>query len=322
MQPDKSMFRRIRPDDLPPALHSAGSSPSTTPLPLPPASPPRGAIGKPPMPLPTGPDEQTECPCCGEVLDVVTIPNGRKGEPYYVWRLCEKLRMAWSARDAATARRDAETRQADAERALGDPGLARIAHLKLETYNPDLLRVRFGHENPHGLVCDWLEKIRASAEGDYHRGPPVALYLYFPGKGTGKTHLAAGAVNRARGWGRLSVFVEEASYISHAWSAPLKDREQLAALPGDLAWLTAIDDMGQLPPRASDDTNGIEKLWYDVINRRWLRRRWTIFTSNRTPEELYEQATINDATLSRLLQMTRGEVVLVEGDDQRRRRPQ
>ena len=41
-----------------------------------------------------------------------------------------------------------------------------------------------------------------------------------------------------------------------------------------------------------------------------------------TPAEYRAAFRTTDATLSRLLQMTRGEVVLVEGDDQRRRRPQ
>jgi DNA replication protein DnaC len=54
-----------------------------------------------------------------------------------------------------------------------------------------------------------------------------------------------------------------------------------------------------------------------VINRRWLARRWTIVTSNYTLDELEAQGTIDDATASRLRQMTRGEYLYFDGEDQR-----
>lgn len=251
---------------------------------------------------------------------MVAITSGPRPQPFLMWRLCARLRDAWQLRDQAIAAQDMQARQAQAERSLGDPGLARIAHLTLASFDPDLLRVQLGHENPHSYVLDWLRAIEGAAEGDYHRGPPVGLYLYYPGKGTGKTHLAAGATLAARALGKLAVFVEESTYLGAIWAAPFEHRdrpgdtrERLLQLPGDLAWLTAIDDLGQLPPGGE----GASKVWYNVINRRWLRRRWTIFTSNYTLDELRARGTINDATQSRIVQMTRGEYVLVEGDDQR-----
>lgn len=299
--------RRLGPADLP-------LLPPPTPRPPAPRSNPPGATAGRPRPTALG--QYSHCPCCDELTESVAI-NKPNGEPYYIWRICETQRSAWRISDAKIAQMDAERRQALAEQALGDPGLSRIAHLSLDTFEPDRLIVAPDDENPHTLVCDWLEAIRDLREGNYHVGKAVALYLYYDGKGTGKTHLAAGAALRARSWGKLSVFIEEASYLSRSWSVPFEDKEQMVALPGDLAWLTVIDDLGQNPP--GKDPSSVQKVWYDVINRRWLRRGWTIITSNWTMEELANRGTLSEAAYSRLHQMTRGETLLVAGDDQRLR---
>jgi DNA replication protein DnaC len=117
--------------------------------------------------------------------------------------------------------------------------------------------------------------------------------------------------------GKLTVFLEEVSYLERAWAADFADKEQLSMLPGESAWLTVIDDIGQNPP--GRDPRGLQKAWYNVINRRWLKAGWTIITSNKTLEQLMDQGTLSEAAYSRLYQMTRGEVVLMEADDQRLR---
>lgn len=250
------------------------------------------------------------------MLDTVTLRRP-DGAPYYIWRICTRTRQSWQISDTRVAAMDAEQRQTDAERLLGDPGLSRIAHLQLDRFYPERLRVQLGAANPYDAVTTWLDKIRELPTGDYHRGPPPALHLYYPGKGTGKTHLASGAALRARGWGKLAAFIEHTSYLTRSWSAKFEDKERMVALPGDLAWLTVIDDLGQHAP--GRDPSSEQKIWYDLINRRWLRRGWSIITSNKTLDELATQGTLTEATYSRLMQMTRGEVVLVEGDDQRLR---
>ena len=212
---------------------------------------------------------------------------------------------------------DAAKRQAAAEQALGDPGLARIAHFTLASFDPDRLRVQLGYDNPYDRVLDWLASIRDLPSGDYHRGPAVALHLYYPGKGTGKTHLAAGAALHVRALGRLAVFIEEVSYLERCWAADFADKERLSMLPGEQAYLTVIDDLGQNRP--GKDPTGVQKVWYNVINRRWSKCGWTIITSNKTLEELMDQGTLSEAAYSRLYQMTRGEVVLLDADDQRLR---
>jgi hypothetical protein len=258
------------------------------------------------------------CPCCNERQHAVPIRH-YDGSIFFVWNVCQAMQRAWNASDATLAhrRRDLERRQAEAEKVMGDPGLARIAQFALDRFDPDRLRVQFGDDNPLDVVTGWLAAIRDFGHGDYHSGPPVALHLYYAGKGTGKTHLAAGAALAARAMGKLTVFLEEVSYLERAWAADFADKEQLSMLPGESAWLTVIDDIGQNPP--GRDPRGLQKAWYNVINRRWLKAGWTIITSNKTLEQLMDQGTLSEAAYSRLYQMTRGEVVLMEADDQRLR---
>lgn len=227
------------------------------------------------------------------------------------------MQRAWDASDQAVIKNAEAKRQAAAEQALGDPGLARIARFTLASFDPDRLRVVFGSENPYQVVTDWLQAIRDQPSGNYHSGPAVALHLYYPGKGTGKTHLAAGAALATRAMGKLAVFIEEVSYLERCWAADFADKERLSMLPGEQAFLTVIDDLGQNRP--GRDPTGVQKVWYNVINRRWSKCGWTILTSNKTLEQLMDQGTLSEAAYSRLYQMTRGEVVLMDSDDQRLR---
>ena len=258
------------------------------------------------------------CPCCNEQQRAVPIRH-YNGSTFYIWNVCQAMQRQWnaSAQHIAHSRHDLEKRQAEADTTMGDPGLSQIARFNLAKFDPDRLRVAFGDENPLDVVTNWLRAITDLPHGDYHSGPPIALHLYCQGKGTGKTHLAAGAALAARAMGKLTVFLEEVSYLERAWAADFADKEQLSMLPGETAWLTVIDDIGQNPP--GRDPRGLQKAWYNIINRRWLKCGWTIITSNRTLEELMNQRTLSDAAHSRLHQMTRGEVVLMDADDQRLR---
>lgn len=258
------------------------------------------------------------CPCCGEQQHAVPIRH-YNGSTFFVWNVCQAMQRSWNATESQIAHRrsDLEKRQMEAERAMGDPGLSQIARFTLASFDPDRLKVELGDDNPLDVVTSWLAAIRDRARGDYHSGPAVALHLYYPGKGTGKTHLAAGAALAARAMGKLTVFLEEVSYLERSWAADFADKEQLSMLPGETAWLTVLDDIGQNPP--GRDPRGLQKAWYNIINRRWLKCGWTIITTNKTLEQLMDQGTLSEAAYSRLYQMTRGEAVLMEADDQRLR---
>lgn len=120
-------------------------------------------------------------------------------------------------------------------------------------------------------------------------------------------------MNEARQAGRLVAFADETAYIERYWAAPMEEKAKLSALPGERAWLTVLDDLGQ---RESTGP-GLRDAWYDVVNPRWLKRGWTVITSNWTPDELLARGTINEATYSRIVQMTRGQLVTFTGNDQR-----
>jgi DNA replication protein DnaC len=258
------------------------------------------------------------CPCCNEQQHAVPIRH-YNGSTFYIWNVCQAMQRAWNSSDQqlAHSRHDLEKRQLEAEKVMGDSGLSQIARFTLASFDPDRLRVAFGDDNPRDVVTNWLSAIKDLPHGDYHSGPPIALHLYYAGKGTGKTHLAAGAALAARAMQKLTVFLEEVSYLERTWAADFGDKEQLSMLPGETAWLTVLDDIGQNPP--GRDPKGLQKAWYNIINRRWLKAGWTIITSNKTLDELMDQRTLSDAAHSRLRQMTRNEVVLMEADDQRLR---
>lgn len=212
---------------------------------------------------------------------------------------------------------DAYQRQLAQERVAKELGLFRVKDFRIATFDRSWLRTDEAGDHPVDVVTRWLEGIRGNDVGDYHRGAPVAMYFYSDGKGRGKTHLASALAWHAYDWGYLAAFIEETSYLSQYWAAPFEDRDRLQRLIGDRAWLTVIDDLGQTKPAKRDGESGASKAWYDITNRRWLRRGWTIITSNRTLEELADQGTINEATYSRLYQMTRGQMVVFDGADYR-----
>lgn len=159
----------------------------------------------------------------------------------------------------------------------------------------------------------WVDATLDAPVGDYHRGPAVVLYLYSPGKGRGKTHLAAALAGLVHAAGRLVYFADEIGYIERYWAAALEDKAALSQLAGERAFLTVIDDMGQ----RERTTESLRDAWYAVFNPRWLKRGWTIVTSNYTPSELRQRGTINDATLSRLTQMCGGRMLVFQSGDYR-----
>ncbi len=213
--------------------------------------------------------------------------------------------------------RDAQYRQEQAERELGDTGLKRIQHFTLDTFDPDLLVSAAQDTHPLQVATTWLATILRLPHADYHApdSPPAALYFYSPGKGRGKTHLAAALALEARAQGKLVAYLEETSYLERRWSCPITDLEKLTALPGERAWLTVIDDLGQ----RHKPSPAVADAWYAVINRRWLKAGWTIITSNKLPDELVDTGTIGEATYSRLMQLIRTQVIYFDGVDQRLR---
>lgn len=237
-------------------------------------------------------------------------------ETRYFWAECP----CEAERDVARlAKRDAAVRakqQSDAVATLGDDGLGRVAGMTFDAFDPAWL-TSDAASHPLHIARNWLTTVLARASADYRDPacPPACRYFYSPGKGRGKTHLAAAIALACRQVRGPVAWLEEETYLTRLWSCTLEERASVLALPGDKARLTVIDDCGQRQRGSA----AVQDAYYAVLNRRWLARGWTIITSNWTPDELADRQIISEATYSRLTQMTRGEVVFFDGGDYRRR---
>lgn len=250
-----------------------------------------------------------ECPRCESVLQAVEYTNSA-GLTVRYWTECPCLlggaelaaALTAASANAQVAQRvelveDTTDLSAftfdtfDAHRLAGGPGLVAAAGRWLSLIQPHPVAPSFSDDET----------------------PRPCLYFYSAGKGRGKTHLAGAIVNEARNVGRLVAFADEIAYIERYWAAPMEEKAKISALPGERAWLTVLDDLGQ---RESTGP-GLRDAWYDIVNPRWLKRGWMIITSNWTPDELLSRGTINEATYSRIVQMTRGQLITFQGTDQR-----
>lgn len=160
----------------------------------------------------------------------------------------------------------------------------------------------------------WLEQASALSVADRSYADPLCcLFFYSGGKGRGKTHLASAVAMAARALGKTISIVDETGFLESYWAADFDKKQQLTAGPSEKAWLSVFDDMGS----REKTPEGLRDLWYDLIGPRWLKRGFTIVTSNWTLDELAARGTIDDRVYSRLFQMTGGKIVTFDGVDQR-----
>jgi hypothetical protein len=283
--------------------------------------PPRSSVRVSEPRIPLSADDTRACPLgCGRVQETfpIAVPDRLRAavgrDVSYFWRQCPCEEAHREREEAHQQVVNAEHRQRQADDLLGPAGLKRQAEgLTLDRFDPRQL-AGDGEDHPYTAATNWLARITGPATATYTDpdGPPAALYFYSPGPGRGKTHLAAGLAWELRRVRELVCFLHEEAYCSRLWSCGFEKREEVLTLPGERAWLTVLDDLGRLNPGP-----GVQNAWYAVINRRWLRRKWLLITSNFTLDELRDRGTICEATYSRLYQMTRGAYVVFDGADQR-----
>jgi DNA replication protein DnaC len=256
--------------------------------------------------LPLG--TQQECPRCHELIEWRELGTPPRAIRY--WSDCS----CWLAacENAAAISHAAQDHASDyrAEPILSD--VRAYQHFSLETF--DASRLADG-DKLLAIVTGWLAAIQTlPAATAYDTKPRACLFFYSGGKGRGKTHLAAAVALAARAAGKTVAIVDEISYVESYWAATLERKESLSALPAEKAWLTVFDDMGG----RTSTTDGLRDCWYDLIGPRWLKRGWTIVTSNYTLDELAAKGTIDDRVYSRLFQMTGGgQIITFSGADQR-----
>lgn len=236
----------------------------------------------------------------------------------YRWSDCRCINDGQALQAAAVAQAHARLIARDTA-LLGDTGASRIARFTLDQFDPHRLNP-VADIHPYTLTSAWLAAALDQERSDRDRGPPALLWFYSPTKGTGKTHLASACYWEAQRIGKRVAFVEELSYLSRSWNMPFGEaRELLIALPGELAWLTILDDLGRRDPGRSPAST--QNAWNDIVSRRYLATKWTIVTSNYTPDELQQRGTLDDASVSRIYELSRGQIIVFDGVDQRRQEP-
>jgi DNA replication protein DnaC len=173
-------------------------------------------------------------------------------------------------------------------------------------------------QSSYAPARQWLNDIqRQAVVTSYKHGPPAALYFVGP-RGRGKTRAAIELLLAARGWGRTVCIVNERKFLHQLRGVEFgPDYESLVANPGERAWLTVIDDIGKHQHLDDRDAKAVQNAWYGVIDRRYNRRRWTIFTSEKELKELVAAKTIDESLYTRIYEMTRGMALRFDGADLR-----
>ena len=250
---------------------------------------------------------QAECPRCKELIEYRQL--GTPPQAIRYWSDCS----CWLAEcDRVAARNSSAQDHASDYRA--DPIVSDVRayqHFSLDTFDASLL---LGGDKLLLAARRWLEQASALPFADRSYGDPrCCLYFYSGGKGRGKTHLAAAIALEARAASKPISIVDETGFLEAYWAADFERRASLTSGPAERAWLTVFDDMGS----REKTPEGLRDLWYDLIGPRWLKRGWTIVTSNHTLDELASRGTIDDRVYSRLYQMTGGKIITFDGADQR-----
>lgn len=259
-----------------------------------------------------------DCPQCGIPRQLRETPPNAMNRSIRYWSDCacveasraQSIALSENATRALRGSRDESGDAYDVE------SLAAAGAQTLDAYHPEWMADR----GPFDAAVQWLTNINiAHVVSSYRAGPHAALYFRGP-RGRGKTHLAIALLLHARQFGRRVAILNEAKYLHQTRSVDFGEPyERLLAEPGERAWLTVFDDIGKYKPTSDTDRARIQNAWYGMLDRRYNRRRYSIFTSEKSLEQLVQQGTLDDALYSRLYEMTRGVELPFAGADQRLR---
>jgi len=259
-----------------------------------------------------------DCPQCGQPRQLRETPPNAVQRSIRYWSDCACVDAARARSIAISANASQAMRGSrdEAGDAYDVETLAAASALTLEAYRPEWLADRA----PFDAACKWLMDIElAHVVSGYRVGPPAALYFCGP-RGRGKTHVAIGLLLQARSAGRRVAALNEAKYLHQTRSVEFgAPYEALVAEPGERAWLTIFDDIGKYKPTTDADRARVQNAWYGVLDRRYNRRRYSIFTSEKSLAALVTQGTLDDSLYSRIYEMTRGVELPFTGPDQRLR---
>lgn len=238
------------------------------------------------------------CGCGGPLEAVYLEPmfwNGRLLANSGCWELpaaCGPcLTRQKAAQRAQEEREEAEQRKRQSEAYIASSGFARV-HESMELDNWD----RATDPAARAAVQDWLD----GRQGLYLFGPP----------GTGKTHVAAGALKaRIRAACRPGAFriVPELALCLRRAAKRHEDEDLIEHLSN--ADALVLDDLG-----VERVTDFVAESLYLLIDRRWRDdRRGLIVTSNLSLDQLASR--IGDRLASRIAGLCR--VIKLDGSDRR-----
>lgn len=268
--------------------------------------------------IPTG--AVATCPQCQATRTLRETAPNQMGRTARYWSECSCV-VAAATRSARLSDQATEairgTRDEDgAGESYDVHTLAATAALTLDRFDPTRMADRYPYDAARAWLNDILER---QVVGSYRDGPPAALF-FVGARGRGKTHLAVALMLDIHRLHRRVAILNEKKYLDQtrtvAFGPPM---EALVAVPGERAWLSVFDDIGKHKFDRSDEREKVrvQNAWYSVLDRRYNARRWSIFTSEKTLDELVRYGTLDEATYSRLYEMTRGVHLAFTGDDQR-----
>jgi len=171
--------------------------------------------------------------------------------------------------------------------------------------------VSFGNSNPN--IYPWAFK-RAKKYAEEFTIKSPSLILYAPQNGTGKTHMAACIVNQVLHQYRYPVMFKKARDLMLDIRRTFSDRGDTEADILDRVLsvkLLVLDDVGVDPP-----SEWIKSTYWTVFDRRLEWQLPVIVTTNRQIEGDLEHY-IGEGAVSRLIGLSRGNIIDMSGDDLR-----
>ena len=169
--------------------------------------------------------------------------------------------------------------------------------------------------------------VQACTDFSERKDDTYALLLFSRDPGNGKTHLATAtlrnwitfnkpAIPWPPNWDNLPWHMTSDSAILRQAQRCFDDDcvEDLDHVINRYAryQFLVVDDLGKHTPRSLDFTR---QVLYEIINIRWIKHAPTVFTSNKTGDELREY--LGTPTYDRILGMTKHQILEVKGQSQR-----
>jgi len=234
------------------------------------------------------------CPDCGEEFDAVDLGKATR---WYCGK-CAIERMA-------------KEEQVMAQQAEADKEARYQAMIRQASLPPMWQEVTF-RTSDATLYPQAFKRIRDYAEKFTVKSP--SLVLYSPDKGTGKTHMAACIANHVLHQYRYSVLYKKARDLMLDIRRTFSDRGDNEADILDRVLsvkLLVLDDVGMDTP-----SEWIKSTYWTVFDRRLEWQLPVVVTTNRQVEGDLVQY-IGEGAVSRLIGLSRGNVIDMSGEDLR-----